>query len=416
MKQNLFKIISLIMTVALIVGTCIFSSIPTSAAAGDDIKSEIERLEKESKALQAEINKLNNSKKDQQKLKSAIESKMAVVQKQIDACNNQIASINKMIDENKAEIEANNKKIEKDKDMFKRRLRAIQMSNTGSNIQILLGANSFSEFLQLSQLTASVSARDKKLMEDIIAEIKVLNKKLEDNNKLLEEQAAVKATIAEKQKELKSQADAIQKVINEINKNKNDIQSDKNQIDKELQQKENELNQILYGSSGGNLVNDGKFKWPTSFKRISSYFGSRWGSFHKGVDISDGTYGKPVYAMADGEVYICKKSCTHNYRKVNSSGNVYSCGCGGGYGNYVAIDHGYYQNNPLVKIKAYYAHMGSVTVSNGAKVKKGQIIGYIGSTGRSTGPHLHFGVIKSTRPNKTSNSWTDTWVDPMQFF
>ena len=165
---------------------------------------------------------------------------------------------------------------------------------------------------------------------------------------------------------------------------------------------ENVLNEILYGSSGGNLVNDGKFKWPTSFKRISSYYGKRWGKMHNGVDISNGSYGSPVYAMADGKVYKCVKTCTHNYRKVNSSGNVYSCGCGGGYGNYLAIDHGKYNG---ASYKAYYAHLGSVTVSNGATVKKGQIIGYIGSTGRSTGPHLHFGIMKN-----------DAWVDPMQFF
>lgn len=397
MKQKLFKIVSLLLIITCISCTYVASAPQASAATASEIQAEIDRLEKESAALQAEINKLKNDIKNQQKLKSAIESKMALVQKEIDACNRQIATINKQIDDNKAAIEENNKQIEKDKELFKRRLRAIQMSNTGSKIQILLGAKSFSEFLQLSQLTASVSAKDKKMMEDIIKEIKKLNAKIEENNKLLEEQAVVKATISQRQAELQKDANEIQKIINSINKDKNEVQADKNTVDKELQQMENALNEILYGSSGGNLVNDGKFVWPTTFKRISSYYGKRWGKMHNGIDISNGKYGAPIYAMADGKVYQCYVSCKHNYGKSP----LKNC-CGNGYGNYVAIDHGKFNG---AGYKAYYAHMGSVTVKNGSTVRKGQIIGYVGSTGRSTGPHLHFGIMKN-----------NAWVDPMKFF
>ncbi len=402
MKQKLFKIISIFMIAVCVCGTYVASAPAVSAASASEIQAEIDRLEKESAALKAEINKLKNDIKNQQKLKTAIESRMAVVQKKIDACNNQIAAINKQIDINKAAIEANNKQIEKDKELFKRRLRAIQMSNTGSNIQILLGAKSFSEFLQLSQLTASVSAKDKKMMEDIVKEIKRLNEKIKENEKLLEEQSAIKAEIAKDQAALQADANEIQKVINSINKDKNEVQADKNAVDKELQQMENALNEILYGSSGGNFVNNGKFLWPTTFKRISSYYGKRWGKMHNGVDISNGTYGQPIYAMADGKVYQYYNSCKHNYGKKP----LKTC-CGNGYGNYVAIDHGSYTGNSYAKAnyKAYYAHMGSVTVKNGAYVKKGQIIGYVGSTGRSTGPHLHFGIMKN-----------NAWVNPMNYF
>lgn len=402
MKQKLFKIIALLMIVVCVSGTYVASAPVTSAATASEIQAEIDKLEKESAALQAEINKLKNDIKNQQKLKSAIESKMAVVQQQINACNNQIAAINKQIDANKAAIEANNEKIAEDKELFKRRLRAIQMSNTGSKVQILLGAKSFSEFLHLSQLTASVSAKDKKLMEAIIKEIEELNKKQEENNKLLEEQAAVKTEIAKRQAELQADANEIQKVINSINKDKNEIQSDKNSVDKEIKEMENALNEILYGNSGGNFVNNGKFLWPTTFKRISSYYGKRWGRMHNGLDISNGTYGQPIYAMADGKVYQYYNSCKHNYGKKP----LKTC-CGNGYGNYVAIDHGTYTGDSYAKAnyKAYYAHMGSVIVKNGQTVKKGQIIGYIGSTGRSTGPHLHFGIMKN-----------NAWVNPMNYF
>ncbi len=402
MKQKLFKILSIVLIVACISCTYVASVPQTSAATASEIQAEIDRLEKEAAKLQAEINKLKKDKNEQVKLKNKIESQMAIVNDRINACNKQIAAINKQIDDNKAAIEANNKQIEKDKELFKRRLRAIQMSNTGNNLQILLGAKSFAEFLQLSQLTASVSAKDKKMMDSIIKEIDKLNKKIEENNKLLEEQAEVKAKIAKDQAKLQADANEIQKLINSINKNQNAVQSDKNAIDKDIAQMENALNEILYGNSGGNFVNDGKFKWPTTFKRISSYYGKRWGRMHNGVDISNGSYGQPIYAMADGKVYQYYNSCKHNYGKSP----LKTC-CGNGYGNYVAIDHGTYTGDSYAKAnyKAYYAHMGSVTVKNGQTVKKGQIIGYIGSTGRSTGPHLHFGIMKN-----------NAWVDPMKYF
>lgn len=408
MKQKLFKILSILLIMACVCGTYVASAPVVSAASASEIQAEIDRLEKESAALQAEINKLKNDIKAQQKLKSAIESRMAVVQKKINACNNQIAAINQQIDDNKAAIEANNQKIKDDKELFKRRLRAIQMSNTGSNIQILLGAKSFSEFLQLSQLTASVSARDKKMMEDIIKEIEKLNEKIKENEKLLEEQAAIKAEISKDQAALQADANEIQKVINAINKDKNEVQADKNAVDNELDDKEAELDNIMSGGASGTLVNDGKFVWPTTFKRISSYFGKRWGKMHNGVDISNGTYGSPVYAMADGKVYKCDTSCKHNYGKKP----LKNC-CGTGYGNYVAIDHGGYNG---VGYKAYYAHLSSVVVRNGAYVKKGQIIGYVGSTGKSTGPHLHFGIQINTRYDISKADKYYSWVDPMDYY
>ncbi len=400
MKKTVIKIISLIIITALFCTA--FTVAPVQAESAGEIQNEINKLEQESKTLEAEIKKLKNDIKNQEKLKTAIESKMAVVQKEINACNKQINLINQQIAKNKLEIENKNKKMEEDKLAFKKRIRAIYMSNTGSNVQILLGSESFSDYLQLSQFTASVSARDKKMIEDIVADVKLLEEKQAENAKLLEQQSEVKATIAAKQAELKSQANEIQGVINSINSNKSSLESENKQLEREIAAMESELNSILYGGSGYTFSNDGNFIWPTTFRRISSYYGPRWGKNHNGLDISDGTYGKPVYAMADGQVYKCVKSCTHNYRKVSSSGSVYSCGCGGGYGNYVAIDHGTYKG---VSYKAYYAHMGSVIVSNGATVKKGQILGYIGCTGRSTGPHLHFGVMQN-----------NSWVDPLKFF
>ena len=102
----------------------------------------------------------------------------------------------------------------------------------------------------------------------------------------------------------------------------------------------------------------------------------RWGSLHPGIDIGVGM-GTPIHAAA--------------------SGRVISASYSGGYGNLVVIDHG----NGLATA---YAHQSSMAVSPGQQVSQGQVIGYVGSTGFSTGPHLHFEVRVNGSP-----------VDPMGY-
>lgn len=410
MRKKIIKIISVIMIVTLF--TTAFVTADVSADMSESqIRNEIEELEAESKKLEAEIRKYQNQINAQEKLKDAIEQKMAVVQRQINACNNQITSINSKIAANKAEIAKNNEQMEADKLAFKKRLRAIYMSNTGSNVQILLGAEDFSQFLQLSQLTASVSAHDKKMIEDIVEQIQKLEEKQKENNKLLEEQVAVKATIAEKQAELAKEEKQIQSVINSIRSDQKDVKDDNAAVEKDLKDMRDALNALMYESGDGtNMVYDGgAFLWPTpTISRVSSYFGSRWGRMHNGIDISNGrSMGAKIVAIADGVVETYWNSCKHNYGKDP----LRTC-CGNGYGNYVTINHG--KSNGQYYI-AYYAHMGSIVVRRGQKVKKGQIVGYVGSTGRSTGAHLHFGIMLQTR-NSKGTVISSKWADPMKYY
>lgn len=400
MHKKIIKTISLIMVLTLTL-TAFFCA-DVSASTKSELQNEISKLEQESKKLEAEIKEYQGQINKQESLKDAIERKMANVQSQIDACNRQINSINSQISANKAEIEKNEKQIEADKLAFKKRLRAIYMSNSGGNVQVLLGAEDFSDFLQLSQLTASVSAHDKKMIEDLVAEIKKIEEKQEENKKLLEEQVAVKEKIAEKKAELAKEEGEIQSVISSIKKDQNEVKDENAEVEKELKQMQKELSSILNssGNTSSNIVYDGKdFLWPTpTVSRISSYYGSRWGRMHNGIDIANGNcWGDKIIAVADGVVTTYSNSCRHNYGKKPAR----TC-CGSGYGNYITINHGTKNGKTYV---AYYAHMSDIVVSKGQKVKKGQIIGYIGSTGRSTGAHLHFGVAVN-----------GSWVNPMSFY
>jgi murein DD-endopeptidase MepM/ murein hydrolase activator NlpD len=109
--------------------------------------------------------------------------------------------------------------------------------------------------------------------------------------------------------------------------------------------------------------------WPASGP-ITSPYGMRWGSLHPGIDIGAGT-GTPINAAASGRVIVA--------------------GYSGGYGNLTVIDHG---NG----IATAYAHQSSLAASAGQQVGQGQVIGYVGSTGFSTGPHLHFEVRVNGSP------------------
>lgn len=119
---------------------------------------------------------------------------------------------------------------------------------------------------------------------------------------------------------------------------------------------------------------------------ISSPFGPRWGRMHNGVDIAADT-GTPVVAAKSGSVISVISGCA-----------VGNYACGGGYGNYIEIDHGDGRYS-------IYAHLHLVAVNQGQKVTAGENIGEVGTTGHSTGPHLHFGIKSG-----------DFWLNPQTLF
>lgn len=401
MKKNLFRLFScLLSAVMLLTAVCIDSS----AASASEIRQSISQLEEKSKQLESEIKTLQGKINSQKQVKNALEQKIAVVQQQINLCNNEIAKINSSIAANKAEIEKNNKEIEADKLAFKKRLRAIYMSNTGSNVQVLLGAEDFAEFLQLSQLTASVSARDKKLIEELVEAIKKLEEKQKENDKLLEEQVEIKKIVAKKQAELQSESNAIQAVINEIDADQSNLEATNAQVEKQIKAYNATLASMTTTAGTSFVYDGGNFLWPTpGYYVISAGYQSNDAVHqgrHNGIDITGNgrgvIAGAKIVAIADGIVTRSNGSCSHNYPKNGS------CGCGGGYGNYVTINHGTNGGNTYV---ATYGHMASIAVSAGTTVKKGQIIGYVGTTGWSTGYHLHFGLAVN-----------GVWHNPMNYF
>ena len=135
-----------------------------------------------------------------------------------------------------------------------------------------------------------------------------------------------------------------------------------------------------YSENGVPAQVSGDWGWPTIYPYvITSYYGFRWGRLHAGIDISGCGFGSPIYSIGDGTVFAVTNNC--------SDRGFYGSTCGGGYGNAVRVRY----NNGMEVI---YSHiMGSnIRVSVGQKVTKGQVIGYMGNSGSSTGTHLHFQI------------------------
>ena len=398
MRKNIIRITSLV--ICLVLSLTVFGNLNfiTNADTESSLRSDIEALKAESARIESKISSLKSQKADQSAVLSAIQQKIANTQAQVYRCNQEINSINSKISVIKADIKKQNEEIEDSKLSFKKRLRAIYMSNTRSNIQVLLGAEDFADFLQLSQLTSSISSHDKKMIEDMVAKIKELKEKNKENERLLESQVAVRATVLKAQQQLEQEENEAQSLYNSISADQSKAEKENAGVEATIKQKTSYLNQILASQAAQTFVNSKVgFAWPVpSTQNITSYYGPRWGTYHYGIDISSGdVFGKPIVAITDGIVYRTYSGCPHTTKSSR-------CRCGSGWGNHVAVDHGTVKGQ---HIKAMYAHMNTIAVGNGAHVKKGQVIGYVGTTGDSTGYHLHFGIMNGS-----------SWVNPLNYY
>lgn len=367
----------------------------------DSYKEQIKELEEEQKRLESEIKDLKADKAEQNTIKKAINRKIANLQSQIDTCNHQLWTSEKQVEQLGNEIKAKNAELEEAKFAFKKRIRAIYMSGgiTASSLAVLLSAESFEDLISKTEITRSLSAYDSALTERVANDIKDIQAKEAEIKKLQEEQEAIKATLNVKKAELKADAKEVNAEISDINSSINSAQNQADAIDKAIKEFEAEIEAAL--GVGKDQIMEGDFLWPLEkYKKVGSPYGYRIHpisgkrKFHKGVDIGgSGIKGQPIRAAADGTVSIA----SYNY---------------GGYGYYVMINHGKASDG-----KSYvtlYAHMSKYIVKVGQKVKKGQTIGYVGTTGASTGYHLHFEIRVNDNPNKHPLNYGT--VNPMNFF
>ncbi len=383
LKKLLLSVLSVVIIAATVVSTVHFgfSSVkPAEAASVSEYQEYLKELEKEQQELQEEIGKLKGDKSEQQALKNALLKNIDNIKSQINTCNSRINDINSQITQLENDIVLKTEQLEETKYVFRQRLRAIYMSGGMSNstLAVVFDADNLEELLSKSELTKSISAYDSALMKKIVDDMKTIEKSKAEVEELKKDQEATKAILNEKKQELDREIDSVVGEIDDIDDDIDKLQDKAEALEKAQKEYEQAIKDAQHVGSD-QKYEGGQFAWPVpNYYYISSPYGYRYHpisgkyKFHKGVDISGGGIkGKPIVAAADGIVSLAK---------YNS----------GGYGYYVMINHG--TDNKGDTYVTLYAHMTKYIVHVGQQVKKGQTIGYVGTTGASTGYHLHYEV------------------------
>ena len=383
------KILSAIL-VLIMACTPLFAVVTSADTTTDAYKKKISDLQAKEKEYQAALDKTASDIKNKKAYSDTLVSQIEVLSKQISTYHSQISELSTSIAEKQAVINTAKKKISKQMDYLKGRVRAIYMAGETSDLDIILGAKDFSDFIDKCDMVERLSQSDK----EVISTVQTQLNKVQDEKKLL---VSDRADLEEAQGELQGKQDKLtalleknEKILSSLYGDQSDAKSKLRNL--ELQEKEIQgkidaylASQNTSNNGGGNntpqniTVSPSGFAWPVpGYYYVISPFNENRGYSHKGIDITGGgIMGATCVAANGGTVIGSNNSCSHNWGKSGS------CGCGGGYGNYVLISH------PGGKT-TMYGHLSSVTVSTGQSVRKGQTIGYVGSTGWSTGAHLHY--------------------------
>ena len=383
-------------------------------------------------ASKKEISKKEYAKKLDEKIALRSENLECTV-RQINMLETEAYNTNTMIGDIENEISEYREETDEALELYKQHLRVSYMSKPDNLSAVFMGSSSFSEILTRAELVSRIAGRDRQnldALEKKLEELSVLDEQLkfkkqivdgnleavsarrteldEDLAEMKEDYETVRSELekisGEKQKfrdEYEAKRSAVEEKRKEQDKITKAIKEEQARLKEEMEKLEEEarkqktipggVKRRTSGTSQINVSSDSKnMLWPVpGYTSHSSFYGYREfdQSDHKAIDIqgnpNDTIEFAKIYAAESGTVVTACNYCTHSY------GKNYSCGCGGGYGNYIVLQHddGVYQT--------VYAHCYTVYVSEGEHVRKGQLIGLVGSTGYSTGPHLHFEVRKN---------------------
>lgn len=358
----------------------------------DSIKekeSQISNAQTEKQSLQANLSDVKKIKKELEAVKNNLSAYVTQLDGEMERIQENIASLETQIEEKTTQIvqtEAQlNEAIEIENAQYesmKKRIKFMYEKGDDYYLELLFSADSVPDMLNKADYIEQLSAYDRKMLDQYVATTKYVElckQQLETDKEVLEEakvdvekeKEAVEELIGEKERQINSYAYDISNKEQAIKEYEADI-AEQNQIIKDLEAAVAAERQAIYDAEHPKITYDGGvFAWPApSYKRISDDYGERihpilgTKQFHNGVDMA-APGGSPILAAYDGEVVAASYSSS--------------------MGNYIMIDHG----NTLYTI---YMHASALYVKKGDVVTRGQQIAAVGSTGRSTGNHLHFSV------------------------
>ena len=366
----------------------------TAATSMSSLQNKLDRL---SQSIVQHKKELSNAKKKEQAakaLESELKEKVTVVQSQISVLKGQIAEVQNSIGLKEQEIAAKEQQItEKEAEIadqwgdFKQHMAAMQELRDGGSVAMLSAVNDLYELLTFNEVMQDISIKDTEILDNM----KNAKEALESDKLTLESQRselqskkadldAQNSQMRAKQNELNSSVAAAQMSAAEAQQAQKDAQAaiESDEMNYEAVKKQIQKMIAAAAASKPTLSFTGFICPLKSYSRISSEYGWRKNpvtgvnKLHAGTDFA-APGGTPIYAAASGYVQVAGWST-------------------GGYGNYVIIYHGKMSDGN--QYSTLYGHMRSVATSAGKYVQQGEIIGYVGSTGNSTGNHLHLEVWK----------------------
>ncbi len=360
--------------------------IKSETEALNDAQDEKETLENNLEAAQALKESLQDTKDELSQHVVQLDSEMSQVSVKLMHVEQLLQKKERQLTETEQKLEEAKADVERQYEDMKIRIQFMYENGSLSYLDILLSSTSFSDLLNKAEYIEQVSAYDREMLDffkTTKTEMEELEKELESQQTILEtvrkdvkdQQDEMQGLISEKQDQIKayqtdiSNKEAAIKEYEDMIKAQDDIIRALEASVAAAKKKRQALD--VSGNSTEDSYGGGQFCWPApSYTRISDDYGYRMHpilqvqQFHNGVDMAAPS-GSSILAAADGEVIAATYNAT--------------------MGNYIMIDHG----GGLYTI---YMHASALYVSSGDQVSKGDLIAAVGSTGRSTGPHLHFGV------------------------
>ena len=365
----------------LVAAALTISSIPAVA-------NELDALEQQKNSIEAQKNNVSQQKAAEQNKKAAAQKEVTNLanaqnkaQGDLQKISGDLNNINNDIKNLDQAIKEAEDKYNQQRELFKTRVRLMYENSGTSPVKAFVEAKSMSDFLAKIELMSLIAKKDKDLVQSLDASKKDVEykKKLKEDEKLAKErQEADQKKVITTLQVSRAQKD---QEISAINSRLNQLEREENELNRKSEEIANWIRSLKSKRKGGYA--GGNMTWPVpSSGNVTSPFGNRLhpvlkqNRMHTGIDI----------AAPNGVSIVAA-----------NTGTVIFSGWQDGYGNTVILDHG-------GEITTLYAHCSRLLVKSGQDVAAGEVIAKVGSTGLSTGPHLHFEVRKNGEP-----------VDPLDY-
>lgn len=341
----------------------------------DALEEQRDALRAEREEMQAGIDELESQQADVLAQKAALDAQNEVYRQEIELVEEQVSIYTQLVEDKAREVEQATADENEQLATYRRHVRAMEENGRFTYLSILFGSSSLGELMSNLDMIGEIMEADQRSYDQYVAAREKSEQIQAEYETLLDELDVRQAELESERAELEAQIEEATQLIVDLEAQ---LETDRAAYEEQLAKEEaleseiqNMIAELERQEAADSITSTGTYIWPLPGYSPGSAYGWRihpiWGDmrFHAGEDIGAPS-GTPILAADSGIATV-----------IPDNGN--------GYGNYIMINHG----GGRVTL---YAHMSGFAVSNGASVTQGQTIGYVGSTGNSTGPHLHFEV------------------------